>query len=73
MYIATEILKTLHPGATGLRFIIKVWLVTLTDETHWPAIVNMLVGVKELCPFSEQKWLMHGMLTFVSIEMMSVQ
>ena len=28
--IATEALETLHPGATGLCFMIKVWLVTLT-------------------------------------------
>ena len=41
--VATEVLQTLHPGATGLRFIIKVWLVTL--KTRWPAICNMLVTV----------------------------
>ena len=32
VHIATEVLETLHPGATGLCFIIKVWLVTFTDE-----------------------------------------
>ena len=47
VHIATEVLETLHPGATGLRFIIKIWLVTL--KTHWLAIGNMLVAVKELC------------------------
>ena len=31
VHIATEVLETLHPGATGLCFITKVWLVTLTD------------------------------------------
>ena len=32
MYIllATEVLETLHPWATGLCFIINVWLMTLT-------------------------------------------
>ena len=30
--VATEVLDTLHPGAKGLCFIIKIWLVTLTDE-----------------------------------------
>ena len=29
---ATEVIATLHPGTTGSCFIIKVWLVTLTDE-----------------------------------------
>ena len=32
VHIATEVLDTLHPGAKGLCFIIKIWLVTLTDE-----------------------------------------
>ena len=45
--VATEVLQTLHLGAAGLRFIIKIWLVTL--KTCWPAIGNMLVAVKELC------------------------
>ena len=30
VHIATEVLDTLHPGATGLCFIIKIWL--MTDE-----------------------------------------
>ena len=29
VHIATGVLETLHPGATGLCFMIKVWLVTL--------------------------------------------
>ena len=29
VHIATEVFVTLHPGATGLCFMIKVWLVTL--------------------------------------------
>ena len=32
VHIATEVLDTLYPGATGLCFIIKIWLVTLTVE-----------------------------------------
>ena len=32
MHIATEVLDTLHPGAKGLCFIIKIWLVTMTVE-----------------------------------------
>ena len=44
--VATEVLQTLHLGAAGLRFIIKMWLVTLKTR---PAIGNMLVAVKELC------------------------
>ena len=34
VHIATEVLVTLHPGATGLRFMIKVWLVTLIGLTN---------------------------------------
>ena len=33
VHIATEDLETLHPGATGPCFIIKVWLVTLIGLT----------------------------------------
>ena len=33
VHIATEDLETLHAGATGLCFIIKVWLVTLIGLT----------------------------------------
>ena len=33
-YIATEDLETLHPGATGLCFIMNVWLVTLIGLTN---------------------------------------
>ena len=32
VHIATEVLDTLDPGATGLCFITKIWLVTMTDE-----------------------------------------
>ena len=32
LQIAIEVLETLQSGATGLCFIIKVWLVTLTDK-----------------------------------------
>ena len=32
VHIASEVLDTLHPGATGFCFIIKIWLVTLKDE-----------------------------------------
>ena len=32
--IATEVLETVHPGATGLCFMIKVWLVTLIGLTN---------------------------------------
>ena len=32
LHIATQVLETLHPGATGLCCIIKIWSVTLTDE-----------------------------------------
>ena len=32
--IATQLFETLHPGATGLCFIIKVWLVTLIALTN---------------------------------------
>ena len=46
VYLATEVVQTLHPGAIGLCFIIKIWLVTL--KMYWPAIGNMLVAVKEL-------------------------
>ena len=35
LHIATEILVTLHPGATGLCFMIKVWLVTLIGLTNF--------------------------------------
>ena len=42
VHIATEVLETLHPGATGLCLIIKIWLVTLTDEMHWPDVVGMV-------------------------------
>ena len=34
VYIATEVLETLHPGTTGLCFIIKAWLVTLIGLTN---------------------------------------
>ena len=35
VHIATEVdLETLHPGATCLRFMIKIWLVTLTGLTN---------------------------------------
>ena len=34
VHIATEVLETLHPGVTGLCFIIKVWLVTLIGLTN---------------------------------------
>ena len=32
VHISTEVLDTLHPRAKGLCFIMKIWLVTLTDE-----------------------------------------
>ena len=32
VHIPTEVLDTLCPGAKGLCLIIKIWLVTLTDE-----------------------------------------
>ena len=32
--IATEDLETLHPGATGLCFIMNVWLATLIGLTN---------------------------------------
>ena len=31
--VATKVLDTLHSGEKGLCFIIKIWLVTLTDES----------------------------------------
>ena len=33
-HIATDVLESLHPGATGLCFMIKVWLVTLIGLTN---------------------------------------
>ena len=46
----------------------------LTLETHWPAIGNMLVKVKELCTqWTEIVQSPDGALTFVSIGMMPVQ
>ena len=34
VHIATKVLETPHPGATGLCFIIKIWLVTLIGLTN---------------------------------------
>ena len=49
--IATEDLKTLHPGATGLYFIIKVWLVTLIGLTNSLSTSNFSEMIKNMHVF----------------------
>ena len=45
--IAAEDLKTLHPGVTGLCFIIKVWLVTLIGLTNSLSTSNFSEVIKK--------------------------
>ena len=45
--IATEDLKTLHSGVTGLCFIIKVWLVTLIGLTNSLSTSNFSEMIKK--------------------------
>ena len=49
--IATEDLKTLHPGVTGLCFIIKVWLVTLIGLTNSLSTSNFSEMIKNVHVF----------------------
>ena len=50
MYTATEVLETLHPGATGLCFMIKVWLVTLIGLTSTSNFSEMIKNVHACIP-----------------------
>ena len=47
VHIATEVLEALHPGAKGLCFIIKVWLVTLIGLTS--SFSEMIKKKKRAC------------------------
>ena len=49
--IVTEDLKTLHPGVTGLCFIIKVWLVTLIGLTNSLSTSNLSEMIKNMHVF----------------------
>ena len=51
VHIATEDLETLHPGATGLCFIIKVWLVTLIGLTNSLSTSNFSEMIKNVHVF----------------------
>ena len=48
VHIATEVLEALHPGATGLCFIIKVWLVTLIGLTNSLSTSNFSEMIKNV-------------------------
>ena len=52
--IATEDLKTLHPGVTGLCFIIKVWLVTLIGLTNSLSTSNFSEMIKKCARIHDQ-------------------
>ena len=52
--IATEDLKTLHPGVTGLCFIIKVWLVTMIGLTNSLSTSNFSEMIKKRARIHDQ-------------------
>ena len=47
-HIATEDLETLHPGATGMCFIMKVWLVTLIGLTNDVVVRTLKISLDGL-------------------------
>ena len=47
VHIATEVLEILHPGATGLCFMIKVWLVTLIGLANSLSTSNFSKMIKK--------------------------